>query len=85
MRKLFCDCCKKEVKQLNKIKFKTHIKSIVKSGVNLCGYVDNEGNPASGRIKEIEVCNSCYNEIMYEMYKKFEEKKEYKMRSDNYS
>ena len=72
MKKLFCDCCNKEVDKLNEIEFKTHIKEVCESGVNLSGgYVDNEGNPVSGRYEYIEVCNYCYNSIMSSMYSEF--------------
>ena len=76
MKKLFCDCCEKEVGTLNKVKFKTHIKEVFSTGINLAGkYVDSDGNLVSGKYEVIELCNKCYNDVMYEMYSRFKELK----------
>jgi hypothetical protein len=82
MIKYFCDCCKEEKKSLNKIEYYCHIDDYFKGRNLSSAYVDNEENAVSGRSNKLQVCNKCYNKIMYSMMEKaielgFEIKKEH--------
>jgi len=59
MRKSFCDACGREGAE-NRFSYLIHLEpSLVNNQ-----YIDNEGNPTSGREVSVELCNRCYNEIV---------------------
>lgn len=43
---------------------------------NSIGYVDSEGNDTSGRVVEVDLCNSCYNQVMKKAWAEIQEIKE---------
>jgi len=78
MNKIFCDCCGKEIKsKICSFSYLCHLTNIAKGNYSN-GYVDNEGEPVSGRQDGFDVCLHCYNRIMIEAVKKFIELKKIK-------
>jgi hypothetical protein len=66
MRKVYCDKCEEDItdKNINNVKFKVHFRDILKESLHP-GYTDGEGNYTSGKTIGFDLCNKCYNEIMY--------------------
>lgn len=75
MTKHYCDCCGKEIETLaNKFNYKVHIKDMV--GVALLhGYCDKDMNLCSVKEECVDLCQSCYNEVVLVAYKKYDELK----------
>ena len=73
MVKNFCDCCGREIKG-QKFLFNPLIHILQKSPME--GYVYMSENQlfygVSGRKKEFDVCNQCYNEIYGKAYLEFQ-------------
>ena len=68
MRKLFCDCCGRDVTELGlcSFEFLCHLATPHK-----IGYIDNEGNSVSGRHEAYELCHRCYNQIVIKAVEEF--------------
>jgi hypothetical protein len=69
-----CNCCGKPNKCLE-FSYLCHIEDIINGGNISEAYVDNDGNRISGRLIVKNICNRCYNRIMIEAVKKFNELK----------
>jgi hypothetical protein len=79
MIKYFCDCCGKEIpkgKSLNTFSYHCHLDSLAEGNLKN-QYIDGDRNPISGRSVERELCNKCYNLVLIESVKKFNELKNY--------
>lgn len=74
MRKLYCDKCAKEIEHCYQMHYHIHIENIFKNTIS--GYVDNNGDPISGRQEYKELCLSCYNKCMHMAMKEFYNNKE---------
>lgn len=75
MIKYFCDCCKKEIsksRNLYPFSYYLHIDLILNNNPR---YVDSDFDSISGRSENVELCISCYNRIVIESVKKFQELK----------
>lgn len=73
MIKYFCDTCGCEIlknKGVNQISYLCHLDDVYEFGSGK--YTDGE-NDISGRYVKIDVCNGCYNKIMFEAVKKINE------------
>ena len=57
MIRVTCDGCGKDGAS-HKVGFKCHLMLSLANNQ----YVDNDGNPVSGRTVELDLCNACYNE-----------------------
>lgn len=77
MRKIFCDCCGKEITIPKKFGWLCHLTDMVQG--KLPGYVeieaDGEMNSTSCREDCVELCTRCYNEIVVPSVKKYFELK----------
>lgn len=73
MKKIFCDCCGKEIQQknLNQISWKSHLTKMYIDHEFISCYVDSDFNPISGREDVYDLCNKCYNNIMGAAVKEF--------------
>lgn len=58
--KIFCDACGKEGAS-NSFRYLCHLSEL---DLKMGGYVDNEGNPVSGREDAVDLCNKCYNVVL---------------------
>ena len=73
--KFICDVCGKErERSLNKFSYLCHIDDVIEGNISN-GYVDNDGNRISGRENSVDLCNKCYNEIVFAAVKKMEDMK----------
>jgi hypothetical protein len=73
--KKFCDHCGKEG-SVNKFQYKCHLTDMAQGRI-MNGYVDSDLNSISGRTDVIDLCNKCYNELIFPVIKKyFDNKKE---------
>lgn len=63
MTKYFCDCCHKETKysNLNEFKYLCHLNDLYSGS----GFVDSEMNRTSQKYVTVDLCNKCYNEVVY--------------------
>jgi len=69
MRKIFCDCCGKEIDSSIRFEYLCHLDPSGKWN----GYTDSDGQPVSGRHESRDLCLKCYNQIMSKAVSKFEE------------
>ena len=71
MRKVFCDCCEKEITVMGTFTFSYYC-HLDKEFRFKCGYGDKDHNSVSGRSIGKELCAKCYNEIVIVSVEKFE-------------
>jgi len=57
MRKYYCDSCELETHVPNTFEVPCHLYSLKGKP----GYMDNDFNPVSGRMDQIDLCNGCRN------------------------
>lgn len=74
MRKTFCDCCGEEITDFRVFNF-SHLCHLSEDRRGkLDGYIDTKTmQPISGRDDTKELCITCYNKVVIEAVKKFEE------------
>ena len=72
MKKYFCDACGEEI---DGRKYDFEILCHITESRDLIGnyYIDNKGNPTSGRLVVYDLCLACYNKIMGAAFNKFED------------
>lgn len=68
MRLKICDCCFSRKESLNNFSYLCHLDDIYDGGIS--GYSDSEGNSISGRQIGVELCNACYNKVVFESVKR---------------
>lgn len=65
--KRYCDACGKENPD-NTFSYLCHLDDLT-----VDGHIDSEGNRVSKRLIIIDLCNKCYNVIVYPSVQKFKE------------
>ena len=58
----FCDACEKEIKSRNAGSLAVGV-HLMNNDLSRGGYTDLDGNPVSGRLENLDLCNACYNII----------------------
>lgn len=67
--KRYCDACGKENPD-NTFSYLCHLDNLTS---NAHSYVDSEDNCISGRLITVDLCNKCYNAVVYPSVQKFKE------------
>jgi hypothetical protein len=74
VRKVFCDCCGKEIEGFSVYKFsyRCHLSKDRRESIN-CHVDAKSMQPISGRDDSVELCITCYNKVVIASVKKLEE------------